>query len=125
MARKSLPEDQNILGSTIKEWKKVKAYSCLTMLLSIKENWRRTWSTVKVCISGQMGEYMREIGRTTRCMDMEFTLGRTGWNTRANISMIRNTALEFSLGSRAKYTKESGKMANSMELVSSLQTKVR
>ena len=58
-----------------------------------------------------MAVVMRETGRTTTCMGMEYTLGKTEGNMMVNISKTESMDLEYILGLMDDNTKVSGKMA--------------
>ena len=61
-----------------------------------------------------MAVVMRETGRTTTCMGMEYTLGKTEGNMMVNISKTESMDSEFILGQMGDNMKVNGRMAVSM-----------
>ena len=72
-----------------------------------------------VNIIGTTEEHIRGTGLIIICMDKAFTNGLTVENTKANMLMIKNTDMEFTLIQMAVLIKETGSMENNMAKVSS------
>jgi len=66
------------------------------------------------CMYGLITECTMVIGKTTRCMAWELSLGLMEGNTRVTTSMIRNKEGVFSHGLMAGDMMESGSMGNNM-----------
>ena len=75
--------------------------------------------------SGQMEEYTLVIGHKTKCMDREFSPGKTGECSKVNMYLTRRVAMGLSLGLMAENMKASGKMASSTVLGTSPIAKER
>ena len=76
---------------------------------------RKTISKVTESTVGLTGESLMELGKTTKCMEVELLLGQMAENTKENILTTKNKAKELLLGQMAEHTKGNGIMENNME----------
>ena len=74
--------------------------------------------TASVFMSGKMVACTLANGKMETCMGLASISGRTTNNMRDNMSMIRSTGTEFTLGQMDVYTKDIGRMASNTVLPS-------
>ena len=68
----------------------------------------------KGSMTGQMEDGMKEDGRRTNYIIMEFTHGQTGASMTANTLRTRNMDTEYISGQTARNTRDTGVMENNM-----------
>lgn len=64
---------------------------------------------------GMMAEFMKEIGKITKCTERASSNGKTAENMWVNTSKILNKGMVNFIGWTEEYTKGSGAMENSTE----------
>ena len=74
-----------------------------------------------VYINGPMEEFMKELGKTIKCTDMESSLGLMAGGMKETMPMIRNRDKELSNGLMEEDMLEVGSTANNTEKVSTFQ----
>jgi len=96
--------------STVKDCTYGKMGRCIT------ETGMKTVLKVMVSTNGKMAARTLESGKTTTCMEREFTLGLTEGDMMANMKWTRNMVMEYIVGQMDGFTKEIGSMGNNTEL---------
>lgn len=76
----------------------------------------RTTSRVMECMSGLMTGGLKENGRKTRCMDMEFSIGQMAVFSLVSTSTTKSMVMDYSNGLTRGALKAFGEMGNRMEL---------
>jgi hypothetical protein len=61
-----------------------------------------------------MEKAMRDIGKKTKCMNLEYTNIKMKNNLRESISLIKNKATEYTRGKKIENMKDIGKVINNM-----------
>lgn len=72
---------------------------------------------VLVFTSGTMAENMKDNGKIIKWKEEASLNGQMADGIKANTVMIKKKDLEFLLGQTEKYTEETGKMENNMDMV--------
>ena len=68
----------------------------------------------KVNIHGQMRELMMDHGKTTECMVLEYSRGKTGKNMKEVLQTISNLDMEPLNGLIKEFMKDNGEMTSNM-----------
>ena len=88
------------------------------MVRNIRENSKITSYAAKACTLGRMEDSFQAIGKTTKCMVLGIIHGHVVNHTKVNTKTTKNMDLEFSLSPTTEFTKVFIKMASNTVLVS-------
>lgn len=102
----------------------VTVYTSGPMAVNLKEIGKKIKLLDTVSITGKMEESMKVIGNRIICMDKVSTSGQMEDSTKEIMLTTKRSHMVFTHILMAAVTKETGKLVNSMERVSSLARKV-